>query len=357
MKVKALGVVAAIALAGAAGLAGTLSAQEKSDVESRVRVLAFSQGSYLGVFIADVTADDVERLGLREEHGVRITGVADEGPARDAGLQEDDVIVSWNGDRIEGEAQLRRILGETPAGRSASLGIVRGASERTIAVELGNRGAPGGSFTLRSGWDEGHALELREQLEKSREHLGELNVRIKEMPHLMTFMSMRGGRLGVGIQGLEEQLAEYFGLGDREGVLITTVREDSPAASAGLKAGDVIIAVDGEEIESAGDVSRLVWGADAGPVAIRILRDRQERTVTVDLPEAEHKWQSDDGEMNGFFFGPDNFDMEFDKDDVHVEWAEPLRELSRLKVLGSPEGPVNWVPLQSVRPARRALSI
>ena len=357
MRAKALGFVAAVVLAGAVGLTGTLSAQEKSDTESRVRVLAFGQGSYLGVFIADVVAEDVERLGLREEMGVRITGVADEGPARDAGLQEDDVIVSWNGDRVEGEAQLRRILGETPAGRSASLGIVRGVSERTIAVELGHRASPGGTFTLRSGWDEGHALELREHLEKTREHLGDLRVRVREMPHVMTFMSMRGGRLGVGIQGLEPQLAEYFGLGDRDGVLITTVREDSPAAAAGLKAGDVIVAVDGEEIESAGDVSRLVWGADAGPVAIRILRDRQERTVTVDLPEAENTWRSDDGEMNGFFFGPEHFDMDFDTDDVRVEWAEPLRELSRLRVLGAPDGPVNWVPVQSARPARRALSI
>jgi len=357
MKAKALGVVTAVALAGVAGLTGTLSAQEESDAESRVRVLAFSQGSYLGVFIADVTADDVERLGLQEERGVRITGVADEGPARDAGLQEDDVIVRWNEDRIESEAQLRRTLSETPAGRSASLGIVRGGSDRSITVELGDRGAPGGTFTLRSGWDEERAVELREHLEKSREHLGELSVRVREMPHVMTFMSMRGGRLGVGIQGLEEQLAEYFGLADRKGVLVTTVREDSPAAAAGLKAGDVIVAVDGEEIESAADVSRLVWGADAGPVAIRILRDRQERTVTVDLPEAENKWQSEDGEMNGFFFGPDDFDMQFDTGDVHVDWAEPLRELSRLKVLRAPEGPVNWVPLQSVRPARRTLSI
>ena len=357
MRVKALGFIAAVALAGAASLAGTLSAQEKSDNEGRVRVLTLGQGSYLGVFIADVTAEDVERLGLREERGVRITGVADEGPARDAGLQEDDVIVGWNGDRIESEAQLRRILGETPAGRSASLGVIRGGSERSIAVELGHRGGPEGAFTLRSGWDEDRAIELREHLEKNWEHLGDLNVRIGKMPHFMTFMSMRGGRLGVGIQGLEPQLAEYFGLGDRPGALITSVKEESPAAQAGLKAGDVIVAVDGEEIGSAGDVSHLVWDADAGPVAIRIVRDRKEQTVTVDLPEAENTWQSDDGEMNGFFFGPDNFDMEFDTDDVHVEWAQPLRELSRLRVLGAPDGPVNWIPMPSVQPARRALSI
>lgn len=350
MSVKVWGFVAA-ALAGAVAVAGTLSAQEKPDSESRVRVLAFSQGSYLGLFIADVTAEDVERLDLPEERGVLISGVADEGPARDAGLQEDDVIVSWNGDRIEGETQLRRILGETPAGRTASLGVIRAGSERTIAVELGHRGGPGGAFSFRSGWDEDQAIELREHIEKSREHLGDVRVHIGEMPHVMTLMSMRGGRLGVAIQTLDGQLAEYFGLDDRAGALITNVREDSPAAAAGLKAGDVIVAVAGEDVESPSEVSRLVWDADAGPVAIRILRDRQERTVTVDLPESEN------GEMNGFFFGPKDFDMEFDVDDAHVEWAEPLRELSRLEVFRSPEGPVNWVPMRSVRSVPRSLSI
>ena len=116
-------------------------------------------------------------------------------------------------------------------------------------------------------------------------------------------------------------------------------------------------AIFGGEIEGTGDVSRLVWDAEAGPVAIRILRDRSERTVTVDLPEVENKWHSDDGEMNGFFFEPREFDMQFDEDDVHVEWTKPVRELSRLNVWRAPDGPVNWVPAQSARLERRALSI
>jgi membrane-associated protease RseP (regulator of RpoE activity) len=165
---------------------------------------------------------------------------------------------------------------------------------------------------------------------------------------------MRGGRLGVGIQGLEPQLAEYFGLGDRTGVLITTVKDDSPAAKAGLKAGDVIIAVDGDEVEGVGDVSRLLWGADAGPAEIRILRDRKERTVTVELPENESTWHSGDGELNGFFFGPG----ESDADDMHMEWVEPLKEISRLRILTEPERSIRWVPRESVaQPARRSLSI
>jgi len=353
MKAKAAGVLALATLIAGVGLAGTLRAQEKGDAEGLVRVLAFGQGSYLGVYIADVTGEDVDRLGLREERGVLITGVADEGPARDAGLQEDDVILSWNGDRLESEVQLRRILGETPAGRTATVGLFRGGSERSLAVVLGETRGMARSFNLRSGWDEERALELREQLEMNRDHLRDLNVRIREMPHVLSFMSMRGGRLGVGIQNLEPQLAEYFGLGDRTGVLITTVKEDSPAASAGLRAGDVIIAVDGEEIDGPGDLSRMVWEVETGPVAIQIMRDRSEKTITVELPEAESRWESKDGEVHEFFFGPEDspsFDFNFS--------VPRIRVMPRhLELHDGEEGPVNWVPLRATTSGTRTLSI
>ena len=65
MRVKALGIIAAVALAGAASLAGSLSAQEEPDVERRVRVLALGQGSYLGVYISDITGEDVQQVRER----------------------------------------------------------------------------------------------------------------------------------------------------------------------------------------------------------------------------------------------------------------------------------------------------
>lgn len=353
MRAKAASVLALATLIAGVGLAGTLRAQDKGDAEGLVRVLAFGQGSYLGVYIADVTGEDVDRLGLREEHGVLITSVADEGPARDAGLQEDDVILSWNGDRVESEVQLRRILGETPAGRTATVGLFRGGSERSLTVVLGETSGMARSFKLRSGWNEERALELRGQLEMNREHLQDLNVRLREMPHVMSFMSIRGGRLGVGIQNLEPQLAEYFGLGDRTGVLITTVKEDSPAAVAGLRAGDVIIAVDGEAVDGPGDLSRMVWEVETGPVAIQILRDRSEKTITVDLPEAESRWQSKDGEVHGFIFGPEDspsFDFNFS--------VPRIRVMPRhFELHHGAEGPVNWVPFRATTQGTRTLSI
>src|SRR6266436_9249677 len=74
-------------------------------------------GSYLGVDITDISSDRVGPLKLKDEHGVEITMVDRDGPAGKAGLKDHDVILEFNGTRVEGEEQLRRIIRETPPGR------------------------------------------------------------------------------------------------------------------------------------------------------------------------------------------------------------------------------------------------
>jgi len=79
---------------------------------------------------------------------------------------------------------------------------------------------------------------------------------------------------------LTKQLADYFGVKDG-GTLITSVTENSPAAKAGLKAGDVITAVDGEKVTSSGDVTRAINKKEEGDVTLTIIRDRSTRTITL----------------------------------------------------------------------------
>jgi C-terminal processing protease CtpA/Prc len=86
-------------------------------------------------------------------------------------------------------------------------------------------------------------------------------------------------RIGISTQTLSKQLADYFGVS--EGILVTSVNDNSPAAKAGLKAGDVITAVDGEKVDSPGDVSRAINKKDDGAVTLTVVRDRNTRSVTV----------------------------------------------------------------------------
>jgi membrane-associated protease RseP (regulator of RpoE activity) len=313
-----------------------VSAQETPETDaSRARVVvraptAFSfstnSGTYLGVFISEVTAEDAERLGLREERGALVTDMPDEGPASDAGIQADDVIVSWNGSRIESAAQLSRMVRETPAGRGVDIGYIRDGRERTVSVELADRSPSRAHF--------GSQMEgMREQLEGLRElqegRAGELHERLGRLREFQFaprsgggegyrfFMS--GGRLGVGIQNLGDQLAEFFGA-DSGGVLVTSVSEDSPAEEAGLRAGDVIIGVGGDSVDDPGDLMEAISEADEGEIEIRILRDRSERTIRATLPEQENFFRSG----NALYFGPEAMGLNFSfGDDAFVlDWND-----------------------------------
>src|SRR6185312_4847431 len=84
-----------------------------------------SRGSYLGVDVVDITKERISALKLKDEHGVEVTMVDQDAPAGKAGLKEHDVILEFNGQRLEGEEELKRLIHETPAGRKVTLAISR----------------------------------------------------------------------------------------------------------------------------------------------------------------------------------------------------------------------------------------
>ncbi|MGH9200585.1 MAG: S1C family serine protease, partial [Vicinamibacterales bacterium] len=90
------------------------------------------------------------------------------------------------------------------------------------------------------------------------------------------------GRLGVAVESMSDQLAEYFGAKDG-GALVSSVSADSPAAKAGIKAGDVITTVNGSRVRDAGDVVRELSNAKADEVTIGLLRDKKETSVKATL--------------------------------------------------------------------------
>src|SRR5437016_10821800 len=97
-------------------------------------------GSYLGIDIRDITPERMNALKLKEERGVEVVALDQDAPAGKAGLKEHDVILEYNGARVEGQEQLRRLIRETPPGRTAALGISRDGNPTTVNVQLGDRG-------------------------------------------------------------------------------------------------------------------------------------------------------------------------------------------------------------------------
>jgi serine protease Do len=96
------------------------------------------------------------------------------------------------------------------------------------------------------------------------------------------------GWLGVGIQDLTEELADYYGLGQAEGVLVTRVFEGDPADKAGIKAGDVILAVNGRDVASGRALSLAVAGVGVGnKMRVTVLRDEKKKTFRVTTTRRE----------------------------------------------------------------------
>ena len=94
------------------------------------------------------------------------------------------------------------------------------------------------------------------------------------------------GRLGVSVQSLDQELARSFGLEDPRGALVSQVQEDTPAAKAGIKAGDVILKVDGETVEDSAMLSRVIAGKKPGQrVGVDFLRNGKRQSLDVALAD------------------------------------------------------------------------
>lgn len=344
-----------LVMSGVVTAARVLEAQERSDDDrpSRVSIFGFG-GSYLGVHIDDVDEEAVRELDLPGEYGVRIASVEDDTPAASAGLEADDVLVGWNGERLRSTAQLRRMLNETPSGRTVDLELIRDGRSRTVEVELGeSRGGNAFSFRTapRGNFGVVRPERLREQLGRIRE--------ISPGARAFSFFSS-GGRLGASIQNLGDQLGDYFGLGDRDGVLVTSVSEESAAEKGGLRAGDVILGIDGQDIDGPRELVRAIGEAEAGSMELNILRDRSERSITVDLPEREEggrMWRrtapSEAPEAQSFYFNTD--DMDFGDFEVTIPDLESVFE--QIEGLGEvferafDDASIRWHSPESVAPA------
>ena len=127
----AVALAAALVIVGAAFNAAR-AGEEGKKVQNKKVVIFRSGGSWLGVQIADVDTDRGKELGLRDVHGAEVQSVSPGSPAEGAGIKEGDVITEYQGSRIEGVAQLTRLVRETPSGRTASIEIWRNGSSKEI---------------------------------------------------------------------------------------------------------------------------------------------------------------------------------------------------------------------------------
>ena len=95
--------------------------------------------SYLGIGVADITAERAKALGLKEERGAEVTTVAVDGPASKAGIKQGDVVLEYDGTAVEGIAQLTRLVRETPVGRQVTISVWQSGAAQTLTVSIAAR--------------------------------------------------------------------------------------------------------------------------------------------------------------------------------------------------------------------------
>lgn len=276
----------------------------KTLVESSSGLFALDlagDGGYLGVYLEEVTPERAKELGLREERGAIVMKVVADSPAEKSGLKENDVVVSFNGRRVDSVRELQRLLGETPADRTVQIEAIRGGSHQTLTATLAKRSPQsfkllGPGFNEKAFKNHEEAMKrMEESLKKSQEAWERSQEKMKALPpdfgdfafvNPGEFGLFGGTRLGIGAESLTGQLAEFFGVKDGKGVLVASVAENSAAAKAGIKAGDVIVAVGDERVDSVRTLVKALSGKE-GTVPVKVVRNHNEQTINVTIEKRE----------------------------------------------------------------------
>jgi membrane-associated protease RseP (regulator of RpoE activity) len=273
---------------------------------------------WLGVTIATVTEKLAKEKNLGTEEGALIEDVADESPADSAGIQKGDVIVECNGKKITDSDDLRNYIGNSSPGSKVSIVLLRNGEKKTLSAILGT------------------AKDFKHQI---------------RIPHPMPMKNCmpfcQKPRLGMNLESLNEQLGEYFGAPNGEGVLVREVHKKSLAEKAGFKAGDVIVRVGKKSVDEVSDIRKILQKAEPGETLVfEIIRKGSPKTISVPIEKNEEEapsgcqfdvpetpfWESD-----GEFFEIPERDI-----DIHIDEDKPpkfqemlnrlMDELGKMKI-------------------------
>src|SRR5262245_37144682 len=206
------------------------------------------QEGWLGLSIAD-----------QKDRGVLVTNVEANSPAEKAGIRSNDIILQFNKQDVAGVLQLTRMVRETPVGRNVEVKVLR--DNREQAFQVTTEQAPSGFANFRIKTPDFTVFNDRF---------------VRDFPQFQINTSVN--QAGVRVDSLTPQLREFFGVKGNDGVLVASVDTGSDAERAGLKAGDVILAVDAASISNPNDFSREMR-TKAGTATLRVVRDKQEREL------------------------------------------------------------------------------
>jgi len=195
----------------------------------------------LGVALDEVEPADATALSLPGTFGAWVRAVGPGSPAETAGVQADDVIVAYNGHRVESAMALSRMVHETPAGRKVDIRLIRKGAPVILQPVLG----------------------------------------IGRLPAPASAATRAPRSLGVWIEAIDPAVAGYLELSEGVGMIIREVQPGSAADRAGLQKKDILVQAAGTSVTSAETVATAVNATPGNEVALQVIRGGQPVDVTV----------------------------------------------------------------------------
>ncbi len=257
-----------------------------------------SAQGYLGVDVRDLTDEELNGLRIKDARGAEITRLDHDGPACKAGVREHDVVLGMDGRPVEGQEQFRRMLHEVPAGRVVALLVLRDGQQQTITATMANREeverqawnqhitvvdpdgtpapappSPGGHARSGLGFLHGGSATAEPNAGRTRSFLGTM---------------LGAPYIGAVVEPVGPQLGEFFGVPSGVGLLVKSVDANSPAAVAGLRAGDVVVKANQMTMSTESDWTKSVHENKGHAIPVLVLRERKEQTLTL-TPDAKRK--------------------------------------------------------------------
>jgi serine protease Do len=241
---------------GSVGIAFAIPADTVKTVVAQLKDKGSVTRGWIGVQIQPVTAEIADSLGLKTQQGALVADPQASGPAAKAGIESGDVITSVNGTPVKDARDLAKKIGAQAPGETVKLGVVRKGAEKTVTVTLG---------TIP---DDREARADRGQRQR-----GERDTPDSGIPQLGLSLAPAGSVAGVGSQG----------------VVVTDVDANGPAAERGFKTGDVILEVAGKPVSNPADVRNALTAAKGEgkrTVLLRVKSGEATRFVAIPVSRA-----------------------------------------------------------------------
>lgn len=235
MEGEVVGINTAI-IAGGQGIGFAIPVNMAKQIIPQLRDEGHVTRGWLGVTVQALSKELADSFGLESTHGALVNEVIKDSPAAEAGLQRGDIILVFDGKMVKELNDLPQLVAATAVDKTVKVVIFRDGQKREVKVKIGKL-------------EDGEAKFATERKEEE-------------------------GALGVTAADITPELAARYSLEGSEGVLITGIDPEGPAAEANLRVGDLVVEADGQEVGSVKALKEVVGKMSEGKV-LRLLIQRK----------------------------------------------------------------------------------